>query len=272
MRATGNNIEIRVNGITLCYDDEGNGNMPVVFIHGFPFDRLMWQPQVDFLKSSQRVIAYDIRGFGKSGAGAEKASIELFANDLIKLMDGLQISKAIICGLSMGGYIVLNAVSRFPERFEKIILSDTQCIADSSDGREKRFKTIQRIEAGGLSDFTETFVKNIFCKDSLTNKKELVDGIKDTILSTSKQTITGTLAALAERNETCSVLNSISIPALILCGREDGITPPAQAEFLKNNIKNSTLHIIEGAGHMSNLEQADEFNELVKQFITDSVM
>ena len=119
-----------------------------------------------FSKVSIASISYDIRGFGKSTAGAEKFSIGLFADDLIGLMDALQIDKAVVCGLSMGGYILLNAVNRYPERFEAIILSDTQCIADSPEAKVKRYKTIQQIEAGGLNDFAEAFVKNIFCQDS----------------------------------------------------------------------------------------------------------
>ena len=268
MRATGNNIEIRVNGVTICYDDLGKDTMPIIFIHGFPFDKNMWKPQVDFFKTSHRVITYDIRGYGKSFIDREKASITLFADDLVKLMDGLQVDKAIICGLSMGGYISLNAVNRFPERFHAIILSDTQCISDTPETRQKRFKTIDQIESGGLSDFADAFIKNIFCKESLSEKKEIVDRIKNTILSTSPETLTGTLTALAERWESCSSLDFISVPALILCGREDIITPPIQSEFLNLNIKNSTLHIIDNAGHMSNIEQPDTFNKHLEDFIS----
>src|SRR5205085_7490003 len=196
MRPTGNNIEIKVNGVTLCYDDLGNGKIPIVFVHGFPFDKSMWKPQLDFLKSSHRVIAYDIRGFGKSTSNREKASMTLFADDLIKLLEALEISKAVVCGLSMGGYIALNAINRFQENFAGVVLSDTQCIADSPEAMEKRVKTIQLIEAGGLKDFAEAFVKNIFFKDSFVTKKELVEKIKSTVLSTSPKTITATLAAL----------------------------------------------------------------------------
>ncbi len=268
MRTTGNDIEININGVTLCYDDIGEGSVPVIFIHGFPFDKSMWKPQLDFLQSSQRVIALDMRGFGKSTRGNFKASISLVADDLIQFMDALEIDSAVICGLSMGGYVALNALNRYPEKFNAIILSDTQCIADSAEAREKRFKTIQQIEANGLHEFAEGFVKNIFCKDSLATKTELLDRIKNIILSTEPQSITETLVALAERSETCSILNSISIPALILCGSEDVITPPAQSEFLKDNIKNSEWHRIDHAGHMTNLEQPDEFNKHVKKFIS----
>lgn len=272
MRTTGNDIEINVNGITICYDDLGEGGIPIVFIHGFPFNKSAWQPQMDFLKKTNRVIAYDIRGFGKSTAGNEEASIDLFGDDLIKFMDALLIKKAVVCGLSMGGYILLNALDRYPNRFEAIVLSDTQCISDSPEVKEKRYKTIEQIKVGGLNDFAEAFIQNIFCKESLNNKKELVEKIKNIILSTSPDTITGTLNALAQRREMCFLLREISIPTLILCGKEDMVTPLAQSEFLHNRIKNSIFHHLDGAGHLPNLEQASKFNKYIYDFISSASM
>ncbi|MES2138852.1 MAG: alpha/beta fold hydrolase [Bacteroidota bacterium] len=267
MIATGNDIEVKINDAEICYDDFGESTIPVIFIHGFPFNKSSWKPQMDFLKSSCRVIAYDIRGFGKSTAGDEKPSINLFADDLIQMMDVLQIKKAIVCGLSMGGYILLNAINRYPERFHAIILSDTQCIGDSTEAKEKRYKTIKQIETDGLTDFAAGFIKNVFCQESLNNKKELVEEIKNIILSTKLETVAGTLVALAQRHEKCFSLNEISIPALILCGKEDIVTPPVQSEFLHTHIKNSKFYSLDNAGHMANLEQADEFNKLVNDFI-----
>jgi pimeloyl-ACP methyl ester carboxylesterase len=258
----------QVNGVVLSYDDQGIGHLPILFIHGFPFDKSMWQPQLDFFRRTHRVIAYDIRGFGKSTAGTEEVSISLFADDLINLLDALQINKAIVCGLSMGGYILLNAISRYPERFEAIILSDTQCIADSDAAKEKRYTTIQQIEAGGLEDFVKGFVKNIFCEETLNDKNDLVEKIKNVILSTDTKTITGTLIAIAQRREMCSSLKDIKVPSLILCGKEDTITPPDQAQFLQCNILNSRLYSIDKAGHLSNLEQPDEFNQHISNFIS----
>jgi 3-oxoadipate enol-lactonase len=267
MQTTGNEINIRVNGITMCYDDLGKGITPVIFIHGFPFDKSSWKPQVDFLKETSRVIAYDIRGFGKSMAGEEKASIALFADDLILFMDALQINKAIVCGLSMGGYILLNAVNRYPDRFEALILSDTQCNDDSAEAKEKRYQTIKQIEEGGKTEFAASFVQNVFCQESIINKTELVEKIKKIILSTSEETIKGALHSLAQRWETCSSLNKITVPTLILCGSEDKLTPLKKSEFLFHNIPGSILHKIEKAGHLSNLEQPDEFNKHLNSFI-----
>jgi 3-oxoadipate enol-lactonase len=261
-------LNIKVKGLTVCYDDYGSGDLPLIFIHGFPFDKSMWRNQLVYIKSSIRAIAYDIRGYGKSDPGKEKASIELYADDLINFMNVLKINKAIVCGLSMGGYILLNAINRFPDRFQAIVLCDTQCIADSPEGKEKRYKTIESIERYGINEFTEGFIKNVFFEESLIHKKEEVNKIRNTILATPVETITGTLKALSERKETCEVLNKIKIPVLILCGHEDRITPPIQSENLRDNIPNSRLFLISKAGHLSNIEQADEFNRHLIHFIS----
>jgi 3-oxoadipate enol-lactonase len=263
-----NKNTVIIEDITISFDDFGKGEIPIIFIHGFPFDKSSWQPQIAFLKKTHRVIAYDIRGFGASISNGEPESIGLFSNDLIKFMDALAIKKAIVCGLSMGGYILLNAVHRFSDRFEAIILSDTQCIADTEAAKEKRSQAITQIEAEGLQGFTEGFIKNVFCQNSLENKQDLVETIKNVILKTSQRTVVGTLAALAQRSEMCASLNGITVPTLIICGKEDIVTPPIQAEFMFGKILNSRLQIIENAGHLSNLEQPDEFNKHLVDFIS----
>ncbi len=268
---TGSDLSIVLNNITVSYDDNGIGTTPVIFIHGFPFNKNSWKPQVEFLKSSCRVINYDIRGFGNSTAGNEEFSIKLFADDLINFMDALKIDKAIVVGLSMGGYIILNAVERYTERLEAIILCDTQCIADTAEGKEKRFKTIEQIEASGLNEFTNGFAKNVFSAITQSAKNDIVEEIKTTILSTPPEIVIATLKALAGRSDTCSMLSSINIPALILCGNDDIITPPDRSKFINENIQGSKLHIIENAGHLSNLEQPEIVNKYLHEFI-DSVL
>ncbi len=258
---------INIKGVEICYDDFGHSETAVIFIHGFPFDKSTWDGQINLLRKTYRVLAYDIRGFGKSDPGEEKFSIDLFADDLIAFMDILGIEKAIVCGLSMGGYILLNALSRYPNRFNAAILCDTQCVADTSEGKEKRMKTIAQIDAGGIRDFTEGFLKAIFHKDFIQTKSELVNKVRSTILATRTSSIIHTLIALAERKETCLSLDRVKVPTLILCGEHDVVTKPEQSESLNKNIKNSVLHLIPDAGHMSNLEQADIFNQHIQHFI-----
>ncbi len=256
-----------VSGITLSYNDAGEGIIPVIFLHGYPFDKSMWKGQLDSLKSSNRIIACDIRGFGKSTDEDTPLSIDLFAEDLVSFMDKLNIERAIVCGLSMGGFISLNAIKRFPERFEALILCDTQCIADTAEIKKNRLTTIEQINRDGASVFNEKFLKSVFHPDSLTNKTELVENLRSIVFANSKKIITAGLTALAKRSETCSSLDAIHIPTLIICGRADEVTPLAQSEFMHEHIEGSILKIIDNAGHVSNLEQPDEFNAHLQEFL-----
>lgn len=265
----GYNLTINVNNFNFSYDDVGDGSIPIIFLHGFPFDKTMWRGQLDFLKFSYHLIACDIRGFGKSTDEESPLSIDLFGNDLIQFMDTLNIDKAIVCGLSMGGYLALNVIKRFPSHFEALILCDTQCIADTAESKEKRYKIIEEIETDGVTNFNEGFIKNVFHKDSITNKTELVEQLRSVVFSNSQHIISQGLVAIAKRSETCSSLGEISIPTLIICGREDQVTPLAQSEFMNEHIKGSILHIIDNAGHVSNLEQPKEFNKYLGAFLTD---
>jgi len=261
------NLLTEVNNTTISYNDIGEGNVPVILLHGFPFDKSMWKGQLDSLKSLTRVIACDIRGFGKSTDEETPLSIDLFCEDLVLFMDKLNIKKAIVCGLSMGGYIALNAVKKHPERFEAMILCDTQCIADTDEGKEKRYKTIEQINLEGADGFNEKFIKSVFHPDSLANKMEIVENLRSVVVANSKLIITAGLTALAERSETCSSLYAIRIPTLIICGRADGVTPLAQSEYMHKHIRGSVLKIIDNAGHVSNLEQPNEFNKYLVDFL-----
>lgn len=261
------NLSVEVNNSVLYYNDVGEGDVPILFLHGFPFDKSMWNEQLDSLKSLHRVIAVDIRGFGQSKDENTDLTIDLFAEDVIAMMDKLAIKKAIICGLSMGGFIALNAIKRFPERFEALLLCDTNCIADTADAKEKRYKAIEQIRSEGTDEFNEKFIKNVFHPDSLINKREVVNDLRSTVFANSERIITAGLVALAERFETCSSLKAVKVPTLIICGREDNVTPLSQSQFMHDHIDGAVLKIIETAGHVSNLEQPETFNKHLLDFL-----
>ncbi|HLP12635.1 MAG TPA: alpha/beta hydrolase [Flavobacteriales bacterium] len=263
----GHNLTIAVNDVTLSYNDVGEGKVPILFLHGFPFDKSMWDLQLEHLKSLCRAIAVDLSGFGKSTRHEHGMSIDTSGNDIILFMDKLGIDKAIVCGLSMGGFIALNAHKKFKDRFAALILCDTNCIADTAEAKEKRFKAIGEIKAGGLTEFNEGFIKRVFSKDSFQNKKEVVEQLRSIVFQNTQDIIIQGLAALAERAETCSSLGEVRIPTLVICGKEDEVTPLAQSEFIHKNIAASTLRVIDHAGHVSNLEQPHEFNKHVLDFL-----
>jgi 3-oxoadipate enol-lactonase len=265
-----NNFTVQVNKATIHYNDEGSSEIPVIFIHGFPFDRTSWLPQYDFLKSHCRVVIYDIRGFGSSITDSDtQFSMEVFAKDLLAFMTALSIEKAIVCCLSMGGYILMNALKLEPEKFAGVILCDTQCNADSDEARQKRTKTIEQIRLKGTKDFADNFMKGAFHESSFDHKKEEVEAIREVILNTTQQTLIATVKALANRPDTCDVLKSLNVPALIICGKQDSITPPEKSEEMHRLIKNSVYKTIDGAGHLSNIDQPEVFNKIIGEFIKD---
>ncbi len=267
MRNSGENIKITVNNIIVSYTDEGPENAPVIiFVHGFPFQKETWNKQIELLSENYRVIAYDVRGHRNTQCGTEDFSIELFVKDLLSLMDTLEIKKTVLCGLSMGGYIALNAIENYPHRFEALILCDTSCTADSPEAKEKRIKAIESIRENGIEKFADDSIKNFFAPESLIRKKELIAEVRDIMINTTEESLIKTLLALSRRMETCSTLSKIKVPVLILVGEDDIITPPKVAQFMHENINGSVISIIENAGHLSNLENPNQFNEQLNKF------
>ena len=268
MKNRGADLKIKVNEFNVSYNDYGPDNAPVVFfIHGFPFDKSMWDKQVEALQDHYRVISYDIRGHGKSDSGKEDFSIELFVSDLIGLMDALSIEKAVLCGLSLGGYIALCAIETHPDRFEALILSDTQCIADTPEAKQKRMTAIKNIKEYGVEQYADESLKNLFAPSSVQTKSTEIAAVRKMITKTSKNTLCNTLQALSIRKETCSKLPDIVVPVLIMVGKEDKITPPTAARLMHERIQGSTLCILEDASHLSNMENPQKFNFQLNKFM-----
>ncbi|MGZ4097880.1 MAG: alpha/beta fold hydrolase [Bacteroidia bacterium] len=266
-RISGENLKIVGSDLTVNYNDYGPVYAPaVIFIHGFPFNKSVWDLQLELLKSNYRVIAYDVRGHGGSYS-SDALSLDIFVEDLIHFVDDLELEKVIVCGLSLGGYIALRAIEKYPERFNGMVLCSTQCPADSQKTKEGRAKKAELVKNKGIEAYAEESIKGLFAKTSFTTRKEEVRSVKNIIESNSPEFICNGLTALAERKETCSALSSINVPVLILVGKEDTITPPGEAEYLHYNIKGSEMHVIPYAGHLANLENTHEFNELLKKFI-----
>jgi len=262
------NHKVSVNDLIVSYIDEGFTNSPtIIFIHGFPLNKLMWEKQIKQFKENYRVIAYDIRGHGNTDVGNDNFSIDFFVYDLIGLMDALRIEKAILCGFSMGGYIALNAIENHPERFSALLLCDTNCAADSSETKEKRMKTIEFIRENGLEQYAEDSQEKLFAPISFSNHIKEMAVVREMIVKTSKQTLYKTLHALAERSETCTNLHKINVPVLIMVGKDDVITPPEVALMMHEKIKGSIVHIINHAGHVSNMENPKEFNNHLAEFL-----
>jgi 3-oxoadipate enol-lactonase len=256
------------NSISVNYVERGNpAGLPVIFLHGFPFSHRMWDPQMRSLPNTFRAISYDIRGHGDSQVADGQYSLEFFVDDLIAIMDHLVIEKAVLCGLSMGGYIALRAVERHPERVKGLILADTKSGADTNEAKVKRSSAMATVKREGVPAFAESFAKAIFASETFSKNPQAVAFIKEIIRGNTILGICGALLALAGRTDTTESLAAISVPTLILVGEEDALTPPSESEALHSRIQGSELVSIPGAAHMSNIENEAAFNEALLSYL-----
>jgi len=270
MHSPKNARRFQVNHLAVGYTDMGPCEAPVVLlIHGFPLNRFMWQAQVNALQANYRVVAYDVRGHGTSELGTDPLSIDLLAQDLIDFMDALNLEKVTLCGLSMGGYIAMNAVGRWPERFSALVLCDTQCVADTEAAKAKRMAAIESIQADGVEQYAEASLEHLFAPLSVFTNPKAIDAVERMIVDTPAPAIIATLHALANRNSACETLGSIELPTLIMVGAEDRITPVAAAQQMHDAIPGSKQRVIPHAAHLSNMENPDAFNLALLDFLVD---
>jgi len=255
-------------GANIEFETEGpRTGVPIIFIHGFPFAKAMWQPQVELLKKDFHVISYDVRGHGASDVGDGQYTVELFVDDVLGLLDHLKLSKVVCVGLSMGGYIALRAAERSPEKFRALVLCDTRSEADGNEGKIKRAGQARTVKADGMKKFAEGFLKAVFFEKSFETNQPAVDSIRAMIENSSPTAVAGTLIAMAARTDTTPSLYTIKVPTLILVGQHDTVTPPSASHAMKEKIPGAELHMIGKAGHMSNLENPEEFNAHLLAFL-----
>lgn len=261
-------MRIPLNGTTINYTERGLPNgLPVIFIHGFPFSHAMWEPQMLALPNDIRAIAYDVRGHGDSDVGDGHYMIEFFVDDLIALLDHLVIQRAVLCGLSMGGYIALRAIERNPERVKGLILCDTRSEADTNEGKLKRAASVIAIKRDGVKTFAANFVRAVFAPATFQKNPAAIDRIRSIIEATSPIALCSTLIAMAARTDTTPSLPRIAVPTLIMVGEHDAITPPSASRAMSDHIAGAEMHIIPDAAHMSNLENPAVFNENLIAFL-----
>ena len=239
----------------------------VIFLHGFPFNKNSWKYQLESLEDNITGIAIDIRGHGLSTSGHGFFSIDVFAKDLQAFIDKLELNNIILCGVSMGGYIALRAYELFPEKITALILSDTHHKADDNMGKQKRFDSIQAILRYGRRPFAIAFIDNIFTKKTIIENEYAVDLIKSSIRRNSVRSICATQLALASRTDSTEMLSKITVPTLLIRGKEDKITSKPIMEELHKNISNSIFVEIADTGHLPNIEDYLSFNREMNDFI-----
>ena len=254
----------KINGISV-YDFEGTGR-PLIFVHAFPLCAKMWESQVNYFKEKYRVITYDVRGLGDSISGDWQFTMESYADDFIEIIKQLKLDPVAACGLSMGGYIIQRALVKNPVLFKAIVLADTRAERDDDAGLISRSNSITSIKNGLKDEFISGFLQKLISEKSL-NTPAIKNCIESMMLSNSDEGICGAMIALATRTTTLNQLQNINVPALIIVGEDDILTPLVFAQSMNKSLKNSELVVIKNSGHMTNIEQPEDFNKTLEIFL-----
>ncbi|AJC55156.1 alpha/beta fold hydrolase [Streptomyces sp. 769] len=253
--------------ITVAYEDEGSG-APLVLIHGHPFDRSMWRPQTaHFSRAGMRVIAPDLRGYGGSSVVPGKTLLETFARDVAALLDHLGIERCVLGGLSMGGQIVMECYRQFPERIRGLLLADTFAAADTAEGRAVRLQTAERLLAEGVDGYAHEVLPKMIAPANVTALPTVAEHVLGMMRNASPEGAAAALRGRAERRDYTGLLPRITVPTLVVVGTEDEFTPVADARAIHEATPGSRLTVIQGAGHMPNLERPEEFNAALTEFL-----
>jgi len=254
----------------LAHADEGPGPV-VLLLHGFPFNRSMWSAQLSSIGSTYRVIAPDLRGHGESDAPGGDYTMDEMADDVIELLDQLHIQEQVVLGgLSMGGYVALSLITRYPERFRALMLMDTRAGADSTGtalAREEQAKLVEKTNS--VEPVVSSLPPKLFSPISLSRRLDQVELTVEMMEQTTPRGVAGALRGMAKRPDRTSELGQIQVPTLILVGADDQVTPPSEAEAMARAIPNAQLVIIPEAGHLAPMENASACNEAILRFLSN---
>jgi len=252
----------------LAYTDQGPGPA-VVLLHGFPLGREMWKEQTVGIGSIYKVIAPDLRGHGDSPAPEGDYTIDEMADDVIELLDRLGLDEPVVLGgLSMGGYVALSLMARYPRRFRALMLMDTRAAADTPEAAANREGSAQAVlTAGHSGPVVAAMLPRLFARITLEERPERVTPLRELMERNSARGVVGALRAMARRPDRRDALAGIRVPTLVIVGEEDAITPPAEAQALADAIPGARLEVIPASGHLAPYENPAVANAVILRFL-----
>lgn len=256
-----------IGDITIGYDDTGQGDA-LVLVHGHPFDRSMWRPQAQHVAAAGwRVVVPDLRGYGETTVVPGATTLDVFAGDVMGLLDHLGIDRFVLGGLSMGGQIAMEIVRLRPERIRGLLLADTTPRAETDEGRAERHRVADRLQAEGMADHAEELLPRMVSAQTLAERPAVAEHVRTMMTTAPAEGAAAALRGRADRPDYRATLEGLTVPTLVVVGTEDAFTPVAVAEEMHEGIPGSSLAVIEGAGHLPNLERPTEFDEALDNLL-----
>ena len=261
-----------LNGIEVAFEDVGSGSQALLLIHGHPFDHTMWQRQFEpITRLGWRLIVPDLRGYGASAGGVsdgcEKTPLEIFARDLLALLDHLCIEQTVVAGLSMGGQIAMEICRQAPHRVKGLVLAATFPQPETALGKQQRIAAAERLMNEGMAAYAAETLPKMLAARSIQTAPEVAEHVLRMMRSASPAGAAAALRGRAERPDYSTVLAHFERPALIVVGDEDAFTTRQDADRMHTLLKDSQLLWLSGVGHMPNLEQPEAFNRALSGFL-----
>ncbi len=252
----------------LAYEDSAD-RVPVLMIHGFPLNNTMWDEQVAGLGHMTRMITPDLRGHGETEAtDVSPYTMEMMATDCMNLLDFVgHKGPVVVAGLSMGGYIAFEICRRFPERVSGLILAATKASADTEEAKANRKESARVALAEGVRPVVDGLLPKLLAPGTYDEHPDLVADLEEMMLAVSAEGVAGAQLAMSQRPDSTGDLQGLQIPTLVVHGTEDQLIPVSEAKAMAEGIPGAKLALIEGAGHMVNMEQPVAFNEAVQEFL-----
>jgi 3-oxoadipate enol-lactonase len=257
---------IDADGTPLHVTVEGKADAPpIMFSNSLGTNLHMWDAQAKALSGRCRVIRYDQRGHGKSGAPAGPYSIERLGRDVLALLDALEIPRVDFCGLSMGGMTGMWLARTAPDRFGKMIFANTAPKSQTPDSWNTR---IGIINAKGMDAIGDSVMSIWFTREFREQKRDTVATMRATLVATNPTGYIGCCSAIRDMDQRWAIA-AIKLPSLIIAGRSDNATPLKESEFMQSRIADSELIVLD-AGHISAVEQSAAFNAALEKFLAGS--
>lgn len=238
----------------------------LVLVHAFPLSAWLWRHQVASTPSGWQILTPDLPGFGAS-TEPPATTMEAMARSVLDAMDDEGIERAVIGGLSMGGYVTLALYRLAPERFAGIVLADTRATADTEQQKDGRRKMIATAREKGPSAIADEMMPKLLGTTSQRERPEVAAEVRRMIEGNTAEAIAGAAEAMMGRPDSTDLLSKIEVPALVICGEEDVLTPPSDSESLHAGIAGSRLEVLKGAGHLSCIETSRAFSDVLFSFL-----
>ena len=259
-------MHVRSGDTEIYYEVHGSGQ-DLLLIHPFPAHHGIWLPVAEMLSRRYRVILSDIRGLGQSSAGEGPATMEKHADDLVHLLDELNVGKVVYLGNSIGGYIFFELWRRHRTRVSAVVLVDTKAGADSDEARRTRLAAAEDVLKRGTEPFIDAHLPRLMGESTHRNRPDKVAEARRMMMQASPAGIAAVQRGMAVRRDSHATLATIDVPAMLICGEEDGLTPPLEMEIMHRSIRGSVFRRVPQAGHYSPFEQPEDVHRLLRDFL-----